>query len=423
VYLYINTSNVSDNENSPTNSYENQTGGETHSKAAMSNESENAYIDSLTFNYQQYFTPLDVPKTSSVQRYTPPNTVRIYIQKLQSERSYLNELLVKHDALIEENNKLASALFIRKQLNIHLENYKKLELISQGKRQYSSDVPHIFPWQNDKENKQQALAKLQTYIQPFYALPTKDPKRAALLIASGFTQPNIYTCPILEENGSWLKRTHPLYQEIMQVLPPTNQDKQKATHFLIGKVVSNDNGHSKINYQLVDEKNSAISSQQINFIFEQAIWGNHGIPEQKVLLDIDSTLKARPNGPNTIHASAHSLNETLYQLVGEKLLPNQNVIAVDPCKPIALFSNDALHKAYGTYGLVSVKISGKISTKVSWPDPIEHQVAHVEVNVQHRDINGAVQMRAQHAMAKHYPVVTPYDGLLAATEKALTKLR
>ncbi len=382
--------------------------------------SEEEYLESLTLLHEPNFSSIPISQSMYVQNSLQPIThMQELKQQIGSEQTFINQRLKKHEGLTEKYKKLASALFLSKQLKIHLENHKTVALISKTFYGPEAVVNNTIAWDDKIESEQQELSKLQEYVQLAYAQPTTDPKRAAILLLNNINQLDIYTCPLFDQDGSKLTATHPIYHEVMRSLLSVNQDKKRAKYFLSAQVKTDSQGDSEVNYQLVDKKSNVILAKKINFTFEKTDWESNNIQVQDVLLDIDTNLTVQFAEPSLSYSS----EERLYQLVSKTLPANKHFIAVEPCRPIAQFSNHALSKVYGVSSLMSVKVSGRMRTKVTWPDPKEHQIAQVVVNLQYRDLYNTVQINEQQSEARHFPVLNSYNALLAATEKALIKLR
>ena len=378
------------------------------------------YLESLTLLHEPSFSSIPKSQSMYVQNSLQPVThIQTHIKQIESEQISINQRLKKHEGLIQKYNKLASALFISKQLNIHLENHKTVALLSKSLYGPETVANNRIKWEDEIKNEQLELSKLQTYIQSAYAQPTTDPKWAAILLSNNINQLDIYTCPLFEQDGSRLTATHPIYHEIIRTLFSANQDKKRAKYFFSAQAKTDNQGDSEVNYQLVDKKSNIILTKKIYFTFQKSEWERNNIQVHDVLLDIDTNLTAQLTEPSLSDSS----EEELYQLVSQTLPANKHFIAVDPCRPITQFSNHALSKVYGVSSLMSVKVSGRIRTKVTWPDPKEHQVAQVVVNFKYLDLYNTVQINEQQSEARHFPVLNPYNALLAATEKALIKLR
>ena len=338
----------------------------------------------------------------------------LYLTRIEAEKKILDSQIIFFNQQETDLARLSSANELIPKLSSHIENYLLATMLSikpeKGEATQSSQ------WMADLSNKSQSLLTMNEFVNKLAASKVTEPQLAALLLVRGINQENVYTCPIMKSNGSWLNQNNRLHLEISKLLYLSAQNKEKAQYFLIGHT---DKDTSSITYQLSDVYGKTLLKNQVNYLLPRPTWQKERTQKNAVLTLINYEFKDKSGKliPENI-----TTKKEIYSLIQQNVLNNQSLVMVDPCRPIEKLSHTAMSNAYGVSSFISMNISGSLSTFVLRPDPKEHEFALAKVTFQQTDLNEPSKMSNKNTVGKKFPVLEANNALISAVEIALKKL-
>jgi len=341
----------------------------------------------------------------------------LYLTKIKAEKLILDNLIVFFKQQKTDLAKFTSANELIPKLSSHIEDYLLATMLSiKPQKEKAKQIPK---WMTDLSEKSQSLLIMSDLVKHLASSTITEPQLAALLLVDGIEQENVYTCPIFQENGSWLNQNDMLNFEISKLIPSSTKNKEQAQYFLLGNAVKNDKKSTSISYQLIDVNGKSLQKNQVSYVLPRPTWQTQPMQINTVLASITYEFKDKIG--NSIPENI-TTKKQLYTLVEQNILDNKSMVLADPCRPIGQLSHTALTNAYGVSSFISIAIAGNLSTFVLRPDPKEHEFALAKVTFQQTDLNKPNNMNNKNAVGKKFPVLDPNSALISAVEMAFKKL-
>ena len=340
----------------------------------------------------------------------------LYLTKIKAEKQLLDNKIVFFHQQKTKLGKFSYANELIPQLSAHLEDYLLATMLSV--KPQINKIAQIPQWMTDLSKKSQSLLVMSDFVKQLASSTITEPQLAALMLVNGIAHENVYICPILQTDGSWLQPNQRLHLEINKLLALSAQSKETAQYFFIGHADKNEQNTSSISYQLFDTSGKALQKNQVNYSLTRPVWQTQPTRKNSVLTSIkyefkDKTGKLIPENITT--------KKQLYTLVEQNILNENYLIVVDPCKPVSQLSPYALTNAYGVTSLISISIAGSLSTFTLRPDPKEHEFAQAKISYTKQDLNELNKIKNKTSLGKKFPVLTPESALISAVETALKK--
>ncbi len=344
----------------------------------------------------------------------------LYLTKIKAEQVLLDTQIASYKEQTTNLAKFALANEITLQLSSHIKDYLVATMLAVKPDPKQGEQMKAPTWLQDLASKNQWLITLNNFLDALATSDITDPKLGALMLVKGISQQGVFTCPIFQENGSWLSKNNVLSYEIDKKLTQPSLSKKQASFFLIGHANKSTSSGTTISYQLVDTNGQVQHENHINYMLNKPSWQSQPQIENAVLASIAFEFKDKAG--NKIPSNI-TTTEQLYTLVEKNLLNKKQLITEDPCRPIKQLAPLALSNAYGTESLISINISGSLSTFVLRPDPKEHEFALAKVTYKQQNLFNTAQVENRTAVGKKFPVLDPNDALMNAVEIALKKLK
>jgi hypothetical protein len=341
----------------------------------------------------------------------------LYLTKIKAEKQLLDNQISFFTEQKTDLAKFISANNLIPKLSSHIEDYFLATMLSAEPQQ--SETSKVPQWMSDLSNKSQSLLNISYYVKQISSASITDPQLAALLLVENIQQEDVYTCPILQENGSWLNMNNRLNFEINKLLPLATKSKEKAKYFLLGHATKAENQSTTISYQLVDVAGKSLKKNQVSFVLSNPTWQSQPKQKNAVLTSINYEFKDKTGNllPENI-----TTEKQLYTLAEQNILANQTMVIAEPCRPVDGLSHSALANAYGATSFISIGIAGNLSTFTLRPDPKEHEFALAKVTFEETDLTGLAKISNKSVLGKKFPVLEPNTALISAIEIAFKKL-
>ncbi|KGJ97235.1 hypothetical protein [Thalassotalea sp. ND16A] len=345
------------------------------------------------------------------------HSFNLYLTKIKAEKQLLDSQITLYQQQKIDIAKFTLANDLMPKLSLHIKDYLIASMLAPKPKQ--TEQVKTPTWMADLSNKNQWLLSLNDYVKQLTDSVISDPKLAAFILVSGIELEGVYTCPMFQDNGSWLIEKNILSHEINQALPSVSQSKEQAQYFLIGHAVKTENQATFISYQLVDVNGAPIQKNAVNYVLTVDNWLTQPKKDDAVLTTIAYEFKDKEG---KVIPENFTTEKQLYTLAEKNILKSQSLVVEDPCRPIQQLSPSALTNAYGVGSVISITVAGNLSTFVLRPDPKEHEFVLAKVTYQQTDLSKPGQVQNKTSVGKKFPVLEPNDALIAAVETAFKKL-